>query len=114
MKYAIGVSWVLLGASGMGVSEAVAFEAFGVALRLRRLLTLRRFEKRKRAGRRMGMSWRITETTTEVASLESPAARSLLRYLSEPLVTAVALLMEFLIKVKSCSSSSGKMWVGIE
>jgi len=38
MKCAIGASWVLLGASGMGVSETVAVQALGVAVSLRRFL----------------------------------------------------------------------------
>ena len=60
----------------------------------------------------MGTSSGLTETTTEVACLDSLAARSLLRYLAEPIVTALALWMEFLMKVKSCSSSSGRTSVG--
>jgi len=62
----------------------------------------------------MGTSSGLTETTTEVACLDSLAARSLLRYLAAPIVTAFALWMEFLMKVKSCSSSSGRTSVGIE
>jgi len=38
VKCAIGASWMLLGASGMGVSEAVAVEALGVAGSLRHFL----------------------------------------------------------------------------
>jgi len=38
VKCAIGASWLLLGASGMGVSETVAVEALGVAVSLRRFL----------------------------------------------------------------------------
>ena len=49
-----------------------------------------------------------------MACLESLEARSLLIYLAAPIVTAFALWMEFLMKVKSCSSSSGRPWVGIE
>jgi len=49
----------------------------------------------------MGTSSGLTETTTEVACLDSLAVRSLLRYLAEPIVTALALWMEFLMKVKS-------------
>jgi len=75
---------------------------------------LSRFEKRKRAGRRMGKSSGLTERTTEVACLDCLADRSLLRYLAEPIVTAMALWMEFLMKVKRCSASSGRMCVGIE
>jgi len=73
-----------------------------------------RFEKRNSAGRRIGMSLGLTETTTEVACLESLAARSLIRYLAAPVMTAFALWMELLMKPKSCSSSSGRLWVGIE
>jgi len=62
----------------------------------------------------MGTSSGLTETTTEVACLDSLAARSLLRYLAEPILTALALWMEVCMKVKSCSSSSGRMWVGID
>jgi len=40
MKSAIGASWVLLGASGMAVSEMVAVEALGVAVSLRRFIDL--------------------------------------------------------------------------
>jgi len=36
VKWAIGASWMFPGASGMGVSEAVAVEAWGVALSLPR------------------------------------------------------------------------------
>jgi len=38
VKCAIGTSWVLLGASGMGMSETVAVEALGVAVSLRSFL----------------------------------------------------------------------------
>jgi len=69
---------------------------------------------RKRAGRRMGTSSGLTEMTTEVACVESLAARSLLRYLAVPIVTTFALWMEVLMKVKSCSSSSRRTSVGIE
>jgi len=62
----------------------------------------------------MGTSSGLTETTTKVACLESLVVRSLLRYLAEPIVTALALWMEFLMKVKGCSSSSGRTSVGIE
>jgi len=37
IKGAIGASWVFLGASGMGVSEAVTVEALGVSVGLGRL-----------------------------------------------------------------------------
>jgi len=62
----------------------------------------------------MGTLSGSTETITEVACLVRLAARSLLRCLAEPIMTAFALWMEFLMKVKSCSSSSGRMCVGIE
>jgi len=62
----------------------------------------------------MGKLSGLTETSTEVACLECLAAQSLLRYLAVPIVTAFALWMEFLIKVNSCSSSSGRTSVGIE
>ena len=35
VKCAIGASWVLLGASGMGVSETVAVKGLGVPVSLR-------------------------------------------------------------------------------
>jgi len=38
VKWAIGTSWVLLGASGMGVSEKIAVDTLGVAVSLRRFL----------------------------------------------------------------------------
>ena len=63
--------------------------------------TLSRFEQRKRAGRRMGTSLGLMETSNEVACLDSLEVRGLLRYLAEPVVTALALWMEFLMKVKS-------------
>jgi len=62
----------------------------------------------------MGTSLGLTETTTEVACLDRLVVRSFLGYLAEPIVTALALWMEFLMKVKSCSSSSGRTSVGIE
>jgi len=62
----------------------------------------------------MGTSSGLTETTTEVACLETLEAQSLLRYLAKPIVTALALWMDFLMKVKRCSSSSARMWVGIQ
>jgi len=62
----------------------------------------------------MGTSSGLTETTTEVGFLESLAARSLLRYLAAPIVTAFGLWMEFLIKVNGRSSCSGRTSVGIE
>jgi len=62
----------------------------------------------------MGTLSGLTETTTEMACLASLAVRALSRYLAEPIVTALALSMEFLMKVKSCSSSSGRTLVGIE
>jgi len=38
VKCAIGTSWVFLGPSGVGVSEAVGVEALGVAVSVRRFL----------------------------------------------------------------------------
>jgi len=38
VKWAIGTSWVFLGASGMGVSKTVAVEVLGVAVSLRHFL----------------------------------------------------------------------------
>jgi len=101
VKCAIGTIWVFLGASGVGVSKTVAVEALGVAVSLHHFLNFEPLEKRKRAGRRMGTLSGLTETTTEVACLDSLVVRSLLRYLAEPIVTALALWMEFLMKVKS-------------
>jgi len=66
------------------------------------------------AARRTGTSSGLTETTTEVACFLSLAARFWLRYRAAPISTAFALRMEFLMKVNSCSSWSGRMWVGIE
>ena len=62
----------------------------------------------------MGTLSGLTDTTTEVACLVRLAAWSLLRYLAAPISTSFALWMEFLMKVKRCSSLSGRMWVGIE
>jgi len=62
----------------------------------------------------MGTPSGLTETTTKVACLDSLAARSMLRYLAAPIVTAFVLWMAFLMKVKSGSSSSGRTSVGIE
>ena len=62
----------------------------------------------------MGRSSGLMERTTEVACVESLVVLSLLRYLAEPIVTGLALWMEFLMKVKSCSSSLGTTSVGIE
>jgi len=62
----------------------------------------------------MGTSLGLTDTTNQVACLENLAARPLLRYLAAPISTSFALEMEFLMKVQFCSSSSGRMWVGIE
>ena len=59
------------------------------------------------------MVW-VDGRTTEVACLESLAARSLLRYLAAPIVTAFALWMDFLMDVESCSLLFGRTWVGIE
>jgi len=114
MKRTVGAGGVFLAASGSGVSESIAVGALGVALSLGRFLDLEHFENRKRAGRRIGTSSGLTQTTTKVASLESLAARSLLRYRASPIMTAFAWWMKLLIKVKSCSSSSGRTWVGIE
>jgi len=60
------------------------------------------------------MSSGLTETTTEVACFVSPVARLWLRYWAAPMSTALALSMELLMKVNSCSSPSGTMWVGVE
>jgi len=49
----------------------------------------------------MGMLLGLKETTTEVACLDSLVLRSLFRYLAEPIVTALALWMALLMKVKS-------------
>jgi len=62
----------------------------------------------------MGTSSGLTETNTEVACLECLVVWSLLSYLAESIVTALALWMEFLMKVKSSLSSSGRTSVGIE
>jgi len=53
----------------------------------------------------METSLGLTETTSEVACLVSLVARSLLRYLAAPIVTAFTSWMDFLMKGKSCSSS---------
>jgi len=62
----------------------------------------------------MGTSSVLTATTTEAACLARLAFRSLLRYLAETIVTALALWMDSLMEVKSCSSSSRMTSVGIE
>jgi len=60
------------------------------------------------------MSSGLTETTTEVGCLVSLTARLWLRYRAAPIVASVALWIAFLMKLKSWSSSCGRMWVGIE
>ena len=60
------------------------------------------------------MSSGLMEATSEVACFETLASPSVLRYLAGPIVTALALWMQFLMQVKSCWSSSGRTWVGIE
>ena len=62
----------------------------------------------------MGTLSGLMETTTEVAWLVSLPARLLLRYRAAPIVTSMALWMDVLMKSKSWSLSSGRMWVGIE
>ena len=62
----------------------------------------------------MGTSSGLTETTTEVACLEGLVVRSLLRYVAEPIVTALPLWIDFLIKVKTGLSLLGRTCVGIE
>jgi len=111
MKRMVGAGGVLLGASGMGVSEWVAVGALGVGVSQRRLS---RFEKRKREGRRRGRSSELTERTTEEVCFVSLTARLSLRYRAAPIVTYFTLWRDFLMKSKSWSSSSGRMWVGIE
>jgi len=101
VKCAIGTSWVFLGASGVGVSETVAVEALGVAVSLRSFLDFEPLRQEEEGGEEDGTSSGLTEPTTQVACLDSLALRSLLRYLAEPIVTALALWMEFLMKVKS-------------
>ena len=66
------------------------------------------------AGSKMGTSSGVTETTTEVACFLSLVARLWLRYRAAPISTTFALRMAFLMKVNSCWSSSGRMWVRIE
>jgi len=114
MKRTIRAGGVFLGASGMGVSEPVTVGALGVTVSLGCFLDLESLGKRKRAERRMGTSSGLTETTTEVACLGSLTARLWLRYRAALIVTSFALRMDFLMKSNNCSSSSGRMWVGIE
>ena len=54
-----------------------------------------------------------TETTTEVAFLDSLISRSLLRYLAEWIVVPLAFLMDRLKKGNYWSSSSGRtsQWI---
>ena len=60
------------------------------------------------------MSSGSTETTTEVAFLDSLESRSLLRYLGEMIVVSFMFLMDCLRKGYCWSSSSGRMAQGIE
>jgi len=91
MKRRGGAGGVFLGASGRGMSESVAVGTLDVAVSLVFFSTLRRFEKRKRVGRRMTTLSGLTETTNKVCSLESLAGRSLLKYLAVPIVTSFTL-----------------------
>ena len=114
VKRTVGAGGVFLGASGIGVSESVAVGALGVAVGLRSLLDFETPPEEEERGSEDGNVVGVNGDNPEVACLESLAARSLLRYLAAPIVTAFALWMEFLMKVKSCSSSSGRTSVGIE
>jgi len=49
----------------------------------------------------MGTLSGLKEPTTEVECSDSLVVRSLLRYLTEPFVSALALWMEFLMKVNN-------------
>jgi len=91
LKWTVGERGVFLGALGRGVSKLIAVCTLGVVVSLRLFSTLRHFEKRKRAGRWRGTSSALMELSTEVACLESLAARSLLRYLAAPSMTSFAL-----------------------
>ena len=75
--------------------------------------TLRRSEKRKMPDRSLSTSSGLTETTTEVAFLDSLESRFLLRYLAEMIVVSFAFLMDYLRKGNSWSSWSGRPAQGI-
>jgi len=60
------------------------------------------------------MSSGLPETSTEVAYFVSLIARFWFRYQAVSISTAFAWRIELLMKVNNCSSSSGRMWVGIE
>ena len=64
--------------------------------------------------RRDSTSPGLTETTTEVAFLDSLESRSLLRYLAERIVFSFAFSMDCLRQGYSWSSSSGRTAQGIE
>ena len=77
-------------------------------------LTLRRSEKRKMPEMSFPTSSGSTETTTEVAFLDSLESRFLLRYLAKIIVVSFAFSMDCLRKGYSWSSSSGRTAQGIE
>ena len=78
------------------------------------LSTLRRSEKSKMPERSLSTSSGSTETTTEVAFLDSLECQSLLRYLAEMIVVSFAFSMDCLRKGYSWSLSSGRTAQGIE
>ena len=100
--------------SGFYILLMIAVGALGIAVSLRHFLDFEPLSEEEEGWEEDGNVVGLMETTTEVACLESLAVRSLLRNLAEPIVTALALWMEFLMKVKRCSSSSGRTSVGIE
>ena len=114
MKRRVGAGAVFLGASGRDVSKSVAVGTLSVRVSLRRFLDLKSLREEEEGWEEDGNLSGLTETTTEVACLVSLAAQSLLRYLAAPILTSFGLWIDYLMKSKSCSSSSGRMWVGIE
>ena len=77
-------------------------------------MTFWRSEKRKMPERSLSTSSGLTETTTEVAFLDSLESRSLLRYLAEMIEVSFAFSIDRLRRGNSWSSSSRRTSKGIE
>ena len=79
MKCAIGASWVLLGASGMGMSETVAVEALGVAVSLSCFLDFEPLGEEEEGGEEDGNVVRVNGDNHRSGLLGEPSSSVLVK-----------------------------------
>ena len=114
VKCTVGAGGVLLGASGMGVSKMIAVGALGVSVSLGRFLDLEPFGEEEEGREEDGNVVGVNGDNHRSGLLVEPNSSALVKIQGMPIVTSFALWMDFLMKSRSWSSSSGRMWVGID